>query len=41
MRNAKMKIEINYNENDISEIYGTIEKLKEIISKLEEELEKE
>ena len=31
MRNAKMKIEINYNENDISEIYGTIEKLKEII----------
>ena len=36
-----MKIEINYNENDISEIYGTIEKLKEIISKLEEELEKE
>lgn len=36
-----MKIEIEYNENDISEIYGTIEKLKEIINSLREKLEEE
>lgn len=36
-----MKIEIEYNENDISEIYGTIEKLKEIINSLSKKLEEE
>ena len=36
-----MKIEIEYNENDISEVYGTIEKLKEIIINLNKKLEEE